>query len=179
MPETSTYEQLRPEAQGEVDRLLQEHGFRDYSGLVEQVNGRLQELGVELRFSRTALHRQGKKLQTIIDRVKESHVAAKYLMSAYPEEEEALSQASLRMAQDRLFTVLMDLESELTPKDLGTITRAIADISRANITEKKYRAEVQAKAEKEAAESDQLLKDAGVSDETAAIIRAKFLGIAG
>ncbi|MEX0271197.1 DUF3486 family protein [Leptolyngbyaceae cyanobacterium UHCC 1019] len=176
----SSYSRLPPEAQAGIDKILREGRFANYSELTDKVNGYLAEQGFEVEFKRSTLHRHGQKLQEIIESVKQSHEAAVYVMEAFPEDQEKISQATIRLVQDRLFTLLLECgENQIGSRELSAIGRAVADITRANIGERKYQEGVRAKAETAASETAEILKAQGISEETAAQIRAKFLGIAG
>lgn len=57
-----------------------------------------------------------------------------------------LNEAALRLAQEKLFTILVEADPSQDPwETLPKITRAVADLSRAAVTQKKMKDEIKAK----------------------------------
>jgi hypothetical protein len=134
----STYDQLPTELQASVDTLIKSSRFQGFDELVVKVNELLASSGVELSFSRTALYNHSKNLKEILDQIKYSQEAARHMMEAYPDEDLSLSQATTRMVQDRLFRLTMDVDQELDPSELGKIAKALSDMAKSNVAERKY-----------------------------------------
>jgi hypothetical protein len=72
------------------------------------------------------------------------------------------------------------LELEVDPEkvNLGGLTRAIADLSRASVSGKKYAAEVKSRATAAAEAVGSITKKAGMSADVCDKIRREILGIA-
>ncbi|MEO1208273.1 MAG: phage protein Gp27 family protein [Cyanobacteria bacterium J06638_20] len=148
----STYAQLPAEIQSQVDAIIREHKFQNFVEMTQAVNGLLESAGVELRFSKSALHRVAQDLKEVLEQIKYSHQAAQYLTEAFPDGDRVVSEASIRLIQDRLFRLSMD--SELSPNDLTKIARAMADLVRADISNSKYREELKQKLEQKFVEME-------------------------
>lgn len=183
MSPLSAYQQLPEALQSRIDSLIRDERFANYGALAERVNELLAAEGYEQRLSRSALHRHGQKLKRIIERVRASHEAAKLIEEAFPEDEEKLQQATVRLVQERLFSVLMEMEGSsdnpISAKDLAAIGRAVSDVTRASIGDRKYRAEVKARAEAAATDAKELASSGGLSTEAAEQIQKLILGVAG
>jgi len=85
-----------------------------------------------------------------------------------------MNDALTRLVQHKLYTVLRDAEVELTPKTLSALARAIADVGRNSISQKKWMSEV---SKSGSALIDEMAKSTGMGEEEAAKWRGKFLGI--
>jgi ribosomal protein L12E/L44/L45/RPP1/RPP2 len=86
-----------------------------------------------------------------------------------------------RLAQEKMFDVLMALEIDPEDIDATKLFRAIADMNRSAVVAKKYAAEVKSRAVAAAASVAAKLTEAGkkgMSAEVAAAIRREILGIA-
>jgi hypothetical protein len=176
----SLYSQLPEAVRKKVDTTIKEHNFANYDGMVATVNAVLQEHGLEVSFTRSTLHRVAQDLRGILDQIRYTQEAANYLSEAFPDDDRTVSQASIRLIQDRLFRVAMESSKEggeLTPKELSSIAKAMADLVRADITDSKYRNEVRSKTQSVADEVEAIAQG-GLSEDAAAIIRKKILGIA-
>ena len=83
------------------------------------------------------------------------------------------------MTQEKLFNVVLDLNVDPSKLNLAGITRAIADLARASISNKKYATEVKARAVAALASVTAVVKKAGLTPEAVDQIRREILGIAG
>lgn len=168
---------LLPEAvRVELDALLIQRAFADYHGLAAW----LREQGYEI--GKSAVHTYGQGLKRKLAAIRASTEAARLIAEAAPDEEDRRSEAVMSMVQSDMFGMLVALQEaeDADPQEriklLGHAARAIADLSRASIAQKKHAAAVQAKL-------DALLTEARHGDNTLDIatlqrIRREVYGLA-
>lgn len=133
-------ELLPPELKTWLDAQLVARGFADYSQLAAD----LQAKGAEV--SKSGLHRYGSKFELRVAQLKSSAEQARALVEASPDDEGAMSEALIRMTQNKLFDVLVEMEVDPDSIELPKLTKAIADLSRSSIGQKRWQIEVRTKA---------------------------------
>jgi uncharacterized protein YlzI (FlbEa/FlbD family) len=177
--ERSKVQFLPQEIRRELDQRLLEGAFSNYSQLEEWLAERCGELGIEEDKipSRASIHRYGSKLQKNLEAIRASTEAAKALAAGSPDDEGDLNEATTRLAQSRLFDLLMDNE-DVDQETIGKIARAAADITRASLSQKKYKMQVREKTQEVASKVDAYKRSGGLSAEVADEIRKQILGIA-
>jgi Protein of unknown function (DUF3486) len=178
MPKRAAIELLPEEARQKVNQLLIDSNFAGYDQLADQINGLLKEYDLELQISRSAIHRYGKDFQQRCEALRIATEQAKAIVQNAPDEAGDMAEALTRLAQEQIFTLLVDLQGDIAPSDLSKIATAIGTMNRSSVTVKKYAVEVRAKAQAVAQEVTQMATKGGLSDDAAAAIRAKVLGIA-
>ena len=144
MPERSKIRRLPDEIRRELDARLIAKGFGDYTELSEWLAGQGWEI------SRSAVHRYGADLETRVERIRLATEQAEALVEASGDEAGAMSDASLRLIQERMFDVLMSSE-EGDVKALSAAARALADTARAGVTIRQERRRALREAADEAA----------------------------
>lgn len=174
MPARPTVLQLPDPVRAELDARLIKSGFAGYVGLAQW----LSEQGFEI--SKSALHRYGQQFEERVQALKMATDQAKAMVEVAPDDEGAVSDALMRLVQEKLFGVLMNL-GEIDPNkiNLGTLAKAIAQLGRASVTQKKWQIEVRDRARAVADEVTVTARESGMSTETAELWRKKILGIAG
>lgn len=132
MAKRSSVEQIPKAVKEWLDRALVESNFSGYTLLHELAKAK----GVDI--SRSALGRYGQKFEERIKTLRLATEQAKAIVDASPDDGNAMSEALTRMVQEKLFTVLMALE--VNPEDINItkVSRAIADLTRASISQKKW-----------------------------------------
>ena len=164
---------LPEEIHAELDRRLVKRGFNGYRDLAIW----LTSLGYEI--CKSAVHEYGAAFEERLARLKIATDQAKALVEAAPDDEGAISDALMRLVQEKLFTVLMNFQVDpKKPLNLGSLAKAISELGRASVTQKKWRAEVRAKAGAAAAAVAKIGKKGGLSKDLADSIRRQILGIA-
>ena len=108
---------------------------------------------------------------------------ARAVVAAAPDEDDAMNQALVRITQEKLFTLMMDLEIDPKTVDIAKITKSIADLARSSINVKKFRAEVEVETRKRIRQEqneklESGLKARGLGPETADWFRREVLGMA-
>lgn len=177
MPPRARVFDLPEDVRAELDARLVSSGFGNYRALSDW----LSEQGYTIK--KSALQSYGSAREDEFKRAFQSAQMmtqlAKSLVSANPDEQGALMEASERLAADgliRLQLALSELDAngdaldpvelaEITPK----ITRAIADLNRSGVSRAKWQADVRRRSIEEAAAE---AKKAGASGDTITRIRS-------
>lgn len=139
MPRRSAILTLPAEVKAWLDGALVEGNFSGYEALEEA----LKERGHEI--SKSAIHRYGQDFEERLKTLRLVTEQARAVVEHSPDDEDAVNQALVRLTQEKLFGVLMDIKVDPETIDLSKLTRSISDLSRASITVKRYAAETRAK----------------------------------
>ncbi|MBK3748256.1 DUF3486 family protein [Stutzerimonas balearica] len=170
MPPRSKVATLPAEVKAWLDQALAENNFSDYEALAQE----LTERGYAI--SKSALHRYGQNFEERLSALKMASEQARAVVAAAPDEEGAVNEALMRLVQEHLFKLLMTGGDQI---DLPKVAKAVAELGKASIAQKKWQAEVRAKAEAAATEVEKIAKKGGLDAETVAEIRREILGVAG
>ena len=180
MPARSSVDQLPDPVRAELHQRLIDSGFHGYDAMATW----LQDQGYQI--SRSAVHRHGQQVQQRINRIQASTEAAKLIAEAAPDQEDARSAAVIALVQSELFDAMLQLEEADGEEDpaariklLSQSARAIAEASRASVSQKRWADEVRKEYEAKAAEAIAAAKavareaglDDGAADDIAAAIR--------
>jgi len=176
MPARAVIDQLPAEVRGWLERELLDRNFAGYLELTEALNARLQEVGLEVRVSKSSVHRFGQEFETKVDALKRTTAMAQTIARDLGDDEGAMNDAVIRLVQDRMFATVLD--EQLTPKSLNSLAHAAADLARASVMQKKHMAAVRTAAERAANEVAATARKAGLSDDTVEDIKRRILGIA-
>lgn len=145
MPAPAKIALLPESVRSGLDALLVRQAFAGYDGLAAW----LAEQGYEI--GKTAVHAYGQGLKRKLAAIRASTEAARLIAEAAPDEEDRRSEAVMSLVQSDMFAMLVALQEaeDANPQEriklLGGAARAIADLSRASIAQKKHAAAVQAK----------------------------------
>ncbi|BAK76478.1 Mu-like prophage FluMu protein gp27 [Pseudogulbenkiania sp. NH8B] len=170
MPPRSKVAQLPPEVKAWLDTALVESNFSGYQEL-EQA---LAERGYKV--SRSALNRYGQEFEDKLAALRQSSEQARAVVQAAPDEEGSVNEALMRLVQDHLFKLLMSQDDKY---DLSKVAKAVAELGRASVVQKKWQSEVRARAEAAAASVEKIARKGGLSADSVAQLRREILGIAG
>lgn len=156
----------------ELDSRLIRGGFSGY----EELEAWLRSQGYEV--GKSSIHRYGSKLDQRIAELKRSTDQAKALVAAAPDDSADMSEALMRLLQEKLFTLLMEIDVDPENADLGAIAKAMAPLARASIALKKHASEVALKARDAAEAAGRIAQKGGLSEGSADEIRRLIMGIA-
>jgi hypothetical protein len=178
MAPRSKVDQLPEDIRRELEQRLIASGFGDYQGLA----GWLAEKGYEI--GKSSLHRWGQPFEERLAAVRVATQQAHAIVEATPDSANAVNDALLRLVQERLFNVLMLLQKEPDPATLGKLARAIADLGRASINQKKLAADAKRQAREELLieqreKLEQVASEQGLSAEQVKFWQRTFLGVPG
>lgn len=172
MPPRSKVHALPKAVKEWLDSALVEGNFAGYEGLAEELKAR----GCDV--SKTAVHRYGQAFEERLSTLRLVTEQAKAVVEASPDDDDAVNQALIRVTQEKLFTVMMDLKIDPKQVDIAKITRSIADLSRSSTASKEYANKVKLRAKEAAKDIAAVAKKAGLTDEAVAEIKKRILGVA-
>lgn len=159
---------LPEDVRKELDRRLIEGAFSGYAELADW----LTEQGYPI--SHASVHRHGVDLERRIEALKLSTDTAIALCEAVPDDDGAVSDATLRMAQERLFQIMLATEDG-SLKDMSSALRAVAESARASTAIRSERRKALAEA---ADRADAAAKEAGAPPDILAVVRQAIEGVA-
>lgn len=185
MPRRSSILQIPEALRAALNGRLVSGGFADYEQLTEWLNERLEAEGMELRISKSALHRHGQQFEDKLEKLRLATEQAKAITAGVQDDEGAMNEAIIRLVQQESFDVLMSLGDMEDKADAARILPKmglmISRIVSASVGQKKWMREVQEQLEsRKAAAAEKiaaLTAKSGLTAEVAAQIRAQILGI--
>lgn len=163
-----------------LDDEMLRRGFADYVQLAADLKAR----GAEV--SKSALHRYGSTFEKRMAQLKMASDQARALVDAAPDDEDKLGSAVVRMTQEKIFGLLMEIDVDADDVDINKLFKNAAEIGKASVQLKRFSMEAREKIEAEArrrlveeqrAKLDAMPVKGGVTAETKAAIR-EALGIA-
>lgn len=181
MPARSKVFDLPPELRDELNVRLVGCGFQDYEGLAAW----LTEQGYKI--SKSALHRYGQEQQAEFEAamadVKKATDIARAYVTGDADEQDALLDATTRIAKEAVLRITIALrqaeqEPQKAAKQISQIARALADLGRMSINQKKWAHEVRERAEAAADKVAQLARASGTPEDAIDTYRREILGIA-
>jgi hypothetical protein len=144
MPRRSAVLTLPPSVKDWLDKALCEAGFAGYQLLADELRAR----GYDI--SKSSLHRYGQQFEERLAALKVASEQARAIVDTAPDHEGAMSEALMRLVQEKLFGVLQDIEVDPAKVNLASLAKSIAELGRASVTQKKFAEEVREQAQKEA-----------------------------
>lgn len=172
MGKKSSVETLPKEVKEWLDRSLVESNFSGYKLLAEEMKAR----GYDV--SKSAIHRYGQDFEDRLKTLKLVTEQARAVVLAAPDEDGAVNDALVRLTQEKLFSVLMDIKIDPETVDVTKLAKAVAELGKASVAQKRWQAEVRTKAEAAASVIEQVAKKGGLSVAAVDQIRRQILGIA-
>ena len=166
MPPRKKVALLPARVRKQLDRKLVEKAFSGYAELSDWLAAEGYAIG------KSALHEYGSALERRIEQLRYATDAAEALRAGAPDDAGAVAEASLRMAQERIFQLMLAAERG-DMKEMSSASRALAEVARASISIRRERRQVLSEA---AEAADAAAIAAGVSADTAALIRAAIQG---
>lgn len=175
MPSRSKIALLPTAVREELERRIVKGGFANYRQLAMW----LSEQGYSI--TKDSVHRHGAKLEDQLEAIKKATAAARAITDAAPDDEGALNDALVRLVQEKIFNVLCELEVDPSRLNLGTLTRAIADLAKASVGQKRWQVEMRAHIAEQVKATEERINEAtrtgGLSADAAQQIRAALLEI--
>lgn len=172
MPPRSKVKSLPAKVKIWLDQALADNNFSDY----EALSAELADRGFAI--SKSALHRYGQGFEERLSALKMASEQAKAIVTAAPDDEGAVNEALLRLVQEQIFKLLMDTKGQV---DLPKVAKAVAELGRASVVQKKWAAEVEvrrAALQEAAAVAEGAMASQGMSKEAIDTIKRDILGIA-
>jgi hypothetical protein len=180
MPRRSKLLDLPSDLREAVNQRLVAGGFAGYEALAEWLNDELAARGLELRISKSAVHRHGEQFEAKLERLRVATEQARALADGAEDDEGAMNEALVRLVQTETFDVLMtlgEMEPEQKARVMGKLNVGIARIVRASVSAKKWRQEIREKARAAAEVIKETARRSGLSDDVIRTIEEQVLGI--
>jgi hypothetical protein len=144
MGRQSTITALPEEVRRFLERALTEQNFSGYEALEEM----MRDKGYAI--SKSAIHRHGQKIERRMAAIKASTEAAKLIVEAAGDDQDARSESIIALVQTEMFDSIIAIQEadddDLSASDrLGLMSKAaknIATLTRASIVQKQYKATV-------------------------------------
>lgn len=169
MPPRSKVARLPASVKKWLDNALIEEGFGNYELLSKELEARGHVI------SKSTLHTYGQDFSARLSALKMASEQARAVVAAAPDEEGAVNEALMRLVQEHLFKLLV---AEGGDFDLPKVARAVAELGKASVVQKKWQAEVRAKLESAAQKVEAIAKKGGLNSDTINTIRREILGVA-
>ncbi|WP_165674961.1 DUF3486 family protein [Metapseudomonas otitidis] len=173
MPPRSKVAQLPAEVKAWLDQALVENNFSGYEALSAELGERGFTIG------KSALHAYGQGFEERLASLRMASEQARAVVQAAPDDEGAVNEALVRLVQEKLLQVLLAADGKL---DIGKVGKAVAELVKASVVQKKWSAEhrraIRAEFAAEAAEavSEELRGQDGMSEQLEERIRGILLG---
>ncbi len=170
MPQRNSVYLLPEEIKKELDTQLVKNQFSGYLELERW----LREEGYEI--SKSSIHRYGSKFKKQLETIKLATEQAKVIANECDDEND-MADALSRLAQQKLFQVLVDLEDVPDDIELPKLVTAIATLNRSSVNVKKYSQEVKEKVKKAQEQIDDIGVKSGIPESVMENIKNSMLGI--
>lgn len=139
MPRPPKIDLLPEPVRKELEQKLIAQGFAGYHELAAW----LQTQGYEIQ--KSAVHAWGQGFKERLAAIKLVTEQARAIVEAEPDNENALSDALIRLTQERTFKLLMEAEIDPARVNFTALTRNVAQLTRAANAAKKHAAEMRGK----------------------------------
>ena len=169
MPPRSKVANLPKAVKAWLDKALAENSFSEYESLAAELSAQ------GFSISKSALHRYGQDFESKLSALKMASEQARAVVAAAPDEEGAVNEALMRLVQEHLFKILM---ADGQSFDLPKVAKAVAELGKASIAQKKWQTEYREKAEAAASRVEKIAKKGGLNQATVDEIRREILGMA-
>lgn len=169
MPPRSKVASLPKAVKAWLDKALAENGFSEYESLAAELSAQ------GFSISKSALHRYGQDFESRLSALRISSEQARAVVEAAPDDEGSVNEALMRFVQEHLFKMLMAEEGKFDPYKMA---KAVAELGKASVVQKKWQTEFREKTEAAAARVEKIAKKGGLNQETVNEIRREILGMA-
>lgn len=133
MAARSKIQQLPSEVRQQLEQALLRTNFSNYTQLADWCKTQ----GIDV--SRAALHRFGSEFEQRVQAIQLATAQARAVVEASPDDDNAMNDALIRLAQEKVFAILVDSNAQnLDAVLLSKITKSIADVGRASVQQKKF-----------------------------------------
>ena len=172
MPPRSKVEQLPPEIKAWLDQALVEKNFGQYRLLAEELKAR------GCAISKTSLHEYGQAFEERLKALRLVTEQARAVVQASPDDDGAVNDALVRLTQEKMFGILMEINVDPDSVDLAKLARAVAELGKASVAQKRWQTEARRQALEEAANAaEKIATKGGLSAESVDALKREILGI--
>lgn len=123
-----------------LDSALVDGNFSGYEALESDLKARGYDIG------KSSIHRYGSEFEKKLATLKIASEQARAICAASPDDEGSVSEALMRLVQEKLFQVMLDFQVDPDkPLNIASAAKAVAELSRATVTQKKWQTEAREK----------------------------------
>ena len=184
MPRISKIAKLPPELRSRLQRVLASNGYGDIVAATEQLNEWLAAEGLDTRVGKSAVGDEAKRLKRLQENIHVTTESARVIAEMSRDDGDVRSEAIMATVQTDIWNTLLELREADSLKDpldrLKALTKAgtsVGEMSRARVSQAKWRIDVDAKIKAAEEKITKLARKAGADPKTVAEIRATILGI--
>jgi hypothetical protein len=176
MPARSIIDQMPAEARDWLKAKLEETNFSRFVEITDEFNTWAEEHGIEVRVSKTGLFRFAKNWKEKVEVLREVTHFARSVRGQLGDDEGAVNDVGLQLLQGKIFQLAV--EEEIDPKTLSSLARAMADLSRASVMQKRWGTEYRDKMQQKlsALETDASAGKTKLDPETLKEVRRQLFG---
>jgi hypothetical protein len=184
MPPVSKIAQLPEDMRAWLHRTLVERAFGDIQGVTDELQAMLKDAGVAMYIGKSAVGAESLKVKRATERIKATTEAARLIAESSRDDGDMRSEAAMALVQGEVFDLLLqvgDADAEEDPAArLGMLSEsalALSRLSRARVSQSKWRLEVEAKIKDAADAVAKIAKTGGLQASQVNEIRMQILGI--
>jgi hypothetical protein len=185
MPRVKKIATLPPEIRAWLERTFVERAFGDIEGITEELNAICKRAGVAITVGKSAVGAESQRMKRAQESIAATTRAMQLIADSAKDEADKRGEALNAMVSEGIFEVLLDVRNAEAEEDpstrmalLNKAALASARLTTTSVRQRKWRAEVEAKAKQAADAVSKLAKAAGMSRGAIAEIRAQILGVA-
>ena len=142
MPRVGNIETLLPkDVRDWLDQSLIGRQFSVYRQLEQELKAR------GYNISKTAIHRYGKAYAKSLDNIRIAREQAKAIVETASDDAECISEALIRLVQEKLYAALVNFEPNPDDLNLLTLAKAVAEIAKSSLLHRRFLDEAQKKAD--------------------------------
>lgn len=172
MPPRSKVTKLPPEVKAWLDQALINNSFSEYRFLADELKSR------GFSISKSVLNEYGQDFEERLKALRMVTEQARAVVQASPDDDGAVNDALVRLTQEKMFGLLMEMEIDPESVDLAKLARAVAELGKASVAQKRWQVEARKQALQDAASAaERVAKKTGLSAEAADELRREILGI--
>lgn len=145
MPRRSKVEALPAPVKAWLDQALVENNFSQYERLAAELGKRGYSIG------KSSLHSYGQAFEERLKTLRLVTEQARAVVQAAPDDDGTVNDALVRLTQEKMFSILMEMNVDPDAVDLPKLARAVAELGKASVAQKRWQAEARKQALEEAA----------------------------
>ena len=170
MPRRSKVIDLPIEIRQELEKRLMANAFSDYEGL----SAWLADQGYEV--SRSSVHRFGQSFEDRVGALRLATEQARVLCESSPDDDGVMGEALMRLAQEKMFSLLVEMQVDPETVDITRLVKSISELSRSHVGLKQYQAKVRERVAAARETMEKAAESGGINPQVRAAIERE-LGI--
>lgn len=167
-----------------LHQTLVDRAFGDITGVTDELRDMLKQAGISMSIGRSTVGDESARIKRAQEAIRATTEAARLIAETARDDGDTRSEAAMAMVQTEMFDTLMvvrESEAEEDPaarlKLLDKAALALSRMSRARVSQARWRQEVEERAKAAADAVAKITKTGGLTPEQQNEIRARILGI--